>query len=47
MPATDRLRAAGSFGSGRITHRVALAGPRDVDAEVKRYLREAFAAAAR
>jgi hypothetical protein len=46
VPPTGRLRAAGSFGSGRITHRVARAGPRDVDAEVKRWLREAFAAAA-
>jgi hypothetical protein len=47
MPETDRLRAAGSFGSGRITHRVALAGPREVDAEVERWLREAFVAAGR
>lgn len=45
--ATDRLRAAGSFGSGRITHRVALTRPRDVDAEVKRWLRKAFTAASR
>jgi hypothetical protein len=42
---TPRLEAAGSFGSGRITHRVAMAGPRDVDAEVKRWLRDAFGAA--
>ena len=45
--AAGRLEAAGSFGSGRITHRVALASPRDVDAEVKRWLREASDAAAR
>jgi hypothetical protein len=43
---SDRLRPAGSFGSGRITHRVALATAGDVDADVKRWLREAFAAAA-
>jgi hypothetical protein len=47
VPATGRLRGAGSFGSGRITHRVALAGPREVDAEVERWLREAFVAAGR
>jgi hypothetical protein len=45
--ATARLQEAGSFGSGRVTHRVALAGPGEVDAEVKRWLRNAFAAAAR
>jgi hypothetical protein len=45
--AAGRLEAAGSFGSGRITHRVALAAPREVDAEVKRWLRDAFGAAAR
>ena len=38
-------QAAGSFGSGRITHRVALAAAREVDAEVKRWLRDAFDAA--
>jgi len=42
-----RLEASGSFGSGRITHRVALGSRREVDAEVKRWLRDAFDAAAR
>jgi len=42
-----RLEASGSFGSGRITHRVALGSPREVDAEVKRWMRDAFDAAAR
>jgi Domain of unknown function (DUF5655)/Domain of unknown function (DUF4287) len=45
--ASQRLQAAGSFGSGRITHRVALASARDVDAEVKGWLRRAFDLAAR
>src|SRR5262245_2260420 len=47
VEAGGRLEEAGSFGSGRITHRVALAATRDVDAEVERWLRDAFAAASR
>lgn len=38
----ERLVAAGSFGSGRITHRVALATPADVDAAVLSWLRTAY-----
>ena len=41
---TERLLAAGSFGSGSITHRVALAAPDDVDAELEAWLRGAYAA---
>jgi Domain of unknown function (DUF5655) len=42
--AGDRLREAGSFGSGNITHRVALAAPEDVDAELEGWLRDAYEA---
>ena len=42
--ATERLLAAGSFGSGSITHRVALAAPEEVDAELEGWLRDAYAA---
>ena len=42
--ATERLRDAGSFGSGNITHRVALAAPQEVDAELEGWLRDAYAA---
>jgi predicted transport protein len=42
--ATERLQEAGSFGSGNITHRVALTSPDDVDAELEGWLREAYAA---
>jgi hypothetical protein len=42
VAATERLRDAGSFGSGNITHRVALASPDDVDAELERWLRAAY-----
>ena len=44
--ATDRLAAAGSFGSGNITHRVGLTAPDDVDAEVRGWLRAAYDGAA-
>jgi predicted transport protein len=44
--ATDRLAAAGSFGSGNITHRVGLTAPREVDAEVRGWLRAAYDGAA-
>jgi hypothetical protein len=35
-PRTGRLAAAGSFGSGNITHRVGLSAPEEVDDEVRR-----------
>ena len=38
----ERLLEAGSFGSGSITHRVALATPGDVDAELEDWLRAAY-----
>lgn len=41
-PATERLLAAGSFGSGRTTHRVALSMVDDVDHQVAAWLRSAF-----
>ncbi|MBF6589466.1 MAG: DUF4287 domain-containing protein [Ktedonobacterales bacterium] len=39
---TSRLAAAGSFGSGRVTHRVALSTPEAVDAELVAWLRAAY-----
>jgi hypothetical protein len=45
-PAAGRLAAAGSFGSGSITHRVALTAPEDVDDEVRAWLRAAYDGAA-
>ena len=39
---TERLLEAGSFGSGSITHRVALAAPDDADAELEDWLRAAY-----
>jgi Domain of unknown function (DUF5655) len=39
---TERLLDAGSFGSGTITHRVALAAPEDVDAELEGWLGAAY-----
>ena len=41
----DRLRPAGSFGSGRITHRVSLAHEDEIDAELTEWLRSAYDAA--
>jgi len=37
-----RLEATKTVGGGRVTHRIALRSPKDVDAEVKRWLREAY-----
>jgi hypothetical protein len=39
---TARLLDAGSFGSGSITHRVALATPEEVDGELAAWLRAAY-----
>lgn len=39
---TERLRPAGSFGSGEITHRVALTSVDDVDDELVGWLRAAY-----
>jgi predicted transport protein len=47
VEATARLRAAGSFGSGRTSHRVSLGAVGDVDAELVGWLRAAYEAAAR
>jgi len=44
VAATERLVDAGSFGSGNITHRVALGTVDDVDAELEGWLREAYEA---
>ena len=41
-----RLEEAGSFGSGNITHRVALRAPAEVDDEVRAWLEQAYAGAA-
>ncbi|HEX7525496.1 MAG TPA: DUF5655 domain-containing protein, partial [Gaiellaceae bacterium] len=43
---TPRLRPAGSFGSGRISHRVSLAHEDEIDAELTGWLRSAYDAAA-
>ncbi len=39
---TPRLQPAGSFGSGQVTHKVALATPADIDAELIAWLRLAY-----
>ena len=45
-PAGERLKAPGSFGSGRITHRVDLLSLDEVDAEFEGWLRQAYDGAA-
>jgi predicted transport protein len=42
MPVGDRLADAGSFGSGNITHKVALTSVDEVDAELEGWLRAAY-----
>lgn len=39
---TPRLRPAGSFGSGRISHRVSLAHEDEIDAELTGWVRDAY-----
>ncbi len=39
-----RLQPAGTFGSGGVTHRVAVSAPDDVDAEVEGWIAEAYRA---
>jgi hypothetical protein len=41
VPAKGRLEAAKSLGSDRITHRIALSSPSDIDAEVLRWIAKA------
>jgi predicted transport protein len=43
---TPRLRPAGSFGSGRISHRVSLAHEDEIDDELTGWLRDAYDVAA-
>jgi Domain of unknown function (DUF5655)/Domain of unknown function (DUF4287) len=44
---TERLRPAGSFGSGRTTHRVSLAHEDEIDGELVEWLRAAYDGATR
>lgn len=39
---TARLQPAGSFGSGQVTHKVALSTPAEIDAELIAWLRQAY-----
>jgi hypothetical protein len=39
---TDRLLAAGSFGSGSITHKISLHDDTELDDEVRELLRAAY-----
>jgi len=40
--AEGRLETAKTVGGGRVAHRIALRSPKDVDAEVRRWLRAAY-----
>jgi hypothetical protein len=40
--AQGRLEAATTVGGGRVTHRIALCSPGDVDAEARRWLKAAY-----
>jgi len=42
VKAQGRLEATTTVGGGRVTHRIALRSPKDVDAEVRRRLKEAY-----
>jgi hypothetical protein len=42
VEARGRLQATTTVGGGRVTHRVALRSPKDVDAEVRRWLKAAY-----
>jgi len=42
VKAQGRLEATTTVGGGRVTHRIALRSPDDVDAEVRRWLKEAY-----
>jgi hypothetical protein len=42
VKAQGRLEATANVGGGRVTHRIALRSPREVDAEVRRWLKEAY-----
>jgi hypothetical protein len=39
---SGRLEPTSAVGGGRVTHRVRLAAPKDVDAFVKRWLKKAY-----
>jgi len=42
LQSTERLQPAGAFGSGRVTHRVGLTAPEEVDGELLGWLRAAY-----
>ena len=42
VEARGRLEATTMVGGGRVTHRISLRSPKDVDAEVRRWLRAAY-----
>ncbi len=42
LQSTERLQPAGAFGSGRVTHRVGLTAPEEVDGELFGWLRAAY-----
>ena len=42
VKAQGRLEATATVGGGRVTHRIALRSPKEVDAEVRRWLKEAY-----